>query len=57
MEDNDTPRPIEASLAHALAWGAPTWILDRTQHQPTGDAGPRRSVLRSFRNWIRRNGR
>ncbi len=27
-------RPIEASLAQALAWGAPAWILDQDGPPP-----------------------
>ena len=29
VEDEEPQRPIEASLAQALAWGAPMWILDQ----------------------------
>jgi hypothetical protein len=46
----DGPRPIEASLAYALAWGAPLWILDEGSSDPISRStgaklrSPRRSL-------------
>jgi hypothetical protein len=58
MDMNDQPqrRPIEASLAQALAWGAPLWILDGDRPQtPTTEGELRRTplILRIYR-WFRR---
>jgi hypothetical protein len=55
-DDEPERRPIEASLAQALAWGAPMWILDQDgPPRPTKDGEPRRSrfMPRIYR-WFRR---
>ena len=57
-DDTDEPqgRPIEASLAQALAWGAPMWILDQDGPPPrvrrSRQTGAR-SALRAVREWVR----
>ena len=58
MEDKEPQRPIEASLAHALAWGAPLWILDQDGPPPAPDrqVGHTSSVIRRIRIWITRSG-
>jgi len=55
MEDEEPQRPIEASLAQALAWGAPIWILDQDgPPPPDGHGGRASSVLGRIGAWIRR---
>jgi hypothetical protein len=56
MEDEEPQRPIEASLAQALAWGAPMWILDQDGPPPApdGQAANTSSMIRRIRGWIRR---
>jgi hypothetical protein len=50
-------RPIEASLAHALAWGVPARILDADAPPPTTDDDSSRTPLLShIRRWFRREG-
>ena len=63
MEDEEPRRPIEASLAQALAWGAPMWILDQDGPPPAPDrqapdrqAGAASSMIRRIRSWLRRRG-
>ncbi len=57
MDLNDQPRsrPIEASLAQALAWGAPMWIIDEDgPPAPTTDSKPSRPIILRIRRWFRR---
>jgi hypothetical protein len=58
MEDEEPRRPIEASLAQALAWGAPMWILDQDGPPPAPGRRDARtsSMIRRIRSWIRRRG-
>jgi hypothetical protein len=58
VEDEEPQRPIEASLAHAVAWGAPMWILDQDGPPPAPDrqAAGRSSLIGRIRIWIRRRG-
>jgi hypothetical protein len=58
MEDEEPQRPIEASLAQALAWGAPMWILDQDGPPPAPDrpAANTSSIARRILGWIRRLG-
>jgi hypothetical protein len=58
VEDEEPQRPIEASLAQALAWGAPMWILDQDGPPPVPDRQAVRtsSMSRRIRNWIRCRG-
>jgi hypothetical protein len=58
VEDEEPQRPIEASLAQALAWGVPMWILDQDGPPPVPDRQSVRtsSMSRRIRNWIRRRG-
>lgn len=53
MDDDECNRPIEASLAHALAWGAPMWILDHDGPPPTADRRPGRVSAALQRIWAR----
>jgi hypothetical protein len=59
VEDEEPQRPIEASLAQALAWGAPMWILDQDGPTPAPDrqAAGISSMIDRIRSWIRRRGR
>jgi hypothetical protein len=59
VEDEEPQRPIEASLAQALAWGAPMWILDQDGPPPAPDrqAASPSSMIGRIRRWIRRRGR
>jgi hypothetical protein len=56
MDDEEPQRPIEASLAQALAWGAPMWILDQDGPPPLpdGHSGRTLAVFRHLGAWIRR---
>jgi hypothetical protein len=56
IDDEPKRRPIEASLAQALAWGAPMWILDQDgPPPPTKDSEPRRPrLMRRIYRWFRR---
>jgi hypothetical protein len=58
MEDEEPQRRIEASLAQALAWGAPMWILDQDGPPPAPDRRAARtsSMILRIRSWIRRRG-
>jgi len=58
MEDEEPRRPIEASLAQALAWGAPMWILDQDGPPPASDrqAAATSSMIRRIRSWLTRRG-
>jgi hypothetical protein len=58
MEGEEPQRHIEASLAQALAWGAPMWILDQ-DGPPTAPDRPdahTSSIIRRIRGWIGRLG-
>jgi hypothetical protein len=59
VEDEEPQRPIEASLAQALAWGAPMWILDQDGPPAATDRQADRtsSAIRRIRTWIMRSGR
>jgi hypothetical protein len=54
MEDEEPHRHIEASLAQALAWGAPMWILDQDGPPPAPDRQAARasSMIRRIRSWV-----
>jgi hypothetical protein len=58
VEDEEPQRPIEASLAHALAWGAPMWILDQDGPPPAPDRQEANtsSMIRRIRRWMTRRG-
>ena len=58
MEDEEPQRHIEASLAQALAWGAPMWILDHDGPPPAPDRQAARtsSMIRRIRSWLSRRG-
>jgi hypothetical protein len=59
VEDEEPQRPIEASLAQALAWGAPMWILDQDDPPPAPDrqAAGTSSTIGRIRSWISRGRR
>jgi hypothetical protein len=54
--DGDEPRPIEAALAHAVAWGAPVWILDHDGPPPPKPVGANpdwgHGVFGRMRRWL-----
>src|SRR5882757_4111347 len=54
MDDDEPRRPIKASLAHAVAWGAPVWTLDQDHPPARGVRRPRRTpgVFRRVRAWL-----
>jgi hypothetical protein len=58
VEDEEPQRPIEASLAHALAWGAPMWILDQDGPPPAPARQEANTslMIRRIRRWITRRG-
>ena len=56
MDDEQPRRRIEASLAQALAWGAPMWILDQDGPPPAPDRQATSSMVRRVRSWLTRRG-